>query len=114
MAYYDPRTDKIVGATPGSYAYAHELRHRWQFKQFPKLEENVTKVHITSYYASIIASIALALLYGGKGVILGVGFGMLPHVLFTAIIELDAYAVGTAAWLWGRLKRGDGSQAAKR
>jgi hypothetical protein len=93
--YYDPKTDRIVGCKPGTWQYSHELRHRWQFKKYPRLEESITKVHIRSYYASIIASILLTILFGFKGVIIGVGMGMLPHILLTAIMELDAYVVGT-------------------
>lgn len=93
--YYDPRTDRIMGCKPGTWQYAHEERHRWQFKKFPRLEESITKVHIRGYYGSIMASIILFLFIGWLGIIVGVGMGMLPHVTLTAIMEADAYIMGT-------------------
>lgn len=99
MAHYDPSTDTIHGADPGTWAYYHEARHQWQFKKYPNLQELTAKVHIRSYYASIIASSILMLFYGWRGIIVGVGFGMLTHVLFILLMELDAYIMGTYQWL---------------
>lgn len=100
--YYDPKTDRIVGARRGTWAYAHELRHRWQFKRFPRLEDTITRVHLYCYHGSIIAGIVLGVLFGLAGVIAGVGMGMMAHVALNAALELDAYLVGTYYWLRGR------------
>lgn len=105
--YYDPATDRIIGTRPGTWAYAHEARHRWQFKRFPWLEEAITKVHLRSLTAAGIAGPISAVVLGIHGLwlpglLIGVGAGMMPHVLLTLLIEADAYIMGTRSWLQSR------------
>lgn len=98
-AYYDPSTDKIVGAVPGTWSYYHEEVHRRQYHRWEGLDLILTKVHIRGYYAAIFSSILLTIVVGPVGIIYGVGMGMLPHVMIIALMEAEAYTMGTINYL---------------
>jgi Flp pilus assembly protein TadB len=101
MPHYDPVTDEIADAAPGSFAWEHEQRHREQYR--PGVLDSLARLHIACYYAAIIAAVALGAILGLSYALMGVGLGMLPHVAVLAYMEADAYLVG--AWRWLR-KRG--------
>jgi hypothetical protein len=92
MSYYDPQRDEILNCKPGSYAYAHEERHRWQYKI--GLATKLDKLGVWCYYIACFAG-ALGMAYGGSiGLFLGIGIAMFPNILGDIGLELDAYIVG--------------------
>lgn len=92
MSYYDPATDKILNCEKGSYAYAHEERHRAQYKS--GIAEKIDKLSVWCYYVAFVTG-PLGLLFGGfTGMLLGVGAAMTPHVAGVLLLEVDAYVIG--------------------
>jgi hypothetical protein len=97
--YYDPATDTIHGCKPGTWAHYHELRHRHQYQQHPGLDDTLAKLHIRGYYAALISGVICGLARGPLWAIVAVGLCMLPHLAVIALMEGDAYVMGTLAWL---------------
>lgn len=93
MARYEPDTDTICGAEPRSWAYYHEIRHREQYKH--GWARRADKLHIWMYYAAFIGGPAGAWNLGVYGWFVGIGIAMTPHILALALLEADAYVVGT-------------------
>lgn len=95
-AYYDPVTDTIHGCKPGSYAYAHEERHREQYKKGKA--ELLDKLYVISYYASFVCAVGGFIVKGPWGMVEGIGLAFLPHVISQLYLEADAYIVGLIRW----------------
>lgn len=95
-AYYDPISDSIHGCEPGSYAYAHEERHREQYKKgnAAKLDQ----LYVICYYASFICAVGGFLANGWPGMAEGIGLAFLPHVISQLYLEGDAYIMGYLKW----------------
>ena len=96
---YDPRTDRIEGCTPYTKVWHHEDRHRQQFKN-DKIQGWNYVCDICDYVGKTICVLSL-LLYGFLPILsvflfIIAGIFMVPGVIFTAIIEIDAiiYARG--------------------
>lgn len=96
-AFYDPVKDEIVGAKVGSFAWFHESRHREQYVSGWAVRADI--LHIYCYYSAFFACVLGFFLLGYLGLLVGIGACMLPHVLSLALLELDAYVVGTFRWL---------------
>ena len=97
LTHYDPNTDIIHGAEPGTWAYMHEERHREQYER--GVAQKADRLHMWLYYAAFIAGPVGAWTLGVFGWFVGVGMAMTPHILSLAYLELDAYIVGTWRWL---------------
>lgn len=97
MARYDPDTDTIHDAEPGTWSHEHELRHREQYAH--GWARRADQLHIWLYYAAFIAGPVGAWHLGPYGWVVGVGLAMTPHVLALALLEADAYLVGSWRWL---------------
>lgn len=95
-AYYDPVSDRIHGCEPGSYAWEHERRHREQYLRGKA--ELLDQLHVLCYYVSFLCAIGGWIVAGPWGMIQGIGFAFLPHVLSLAYLEGDAYLVGFVRW----------------
>lgn len=91
-AYYDPKTDTIHNAEPGSYKWYHEDRHRHQYKKGKA--EMLDSLYVICYYTSFIAAAGGFIVNGPWGMIEGIGFSFLPHVISMAYLEADAYIYG--------------------
>ncbi len=96
VVYYDPVSDRIVGAVPGSWAYAHEERHREQYRR--GWAQRVDMLHMRLYYAAFVAGPVGWWVGGWRGWFLGVGVAMTPHIVGVGLLELDAYVVGSWEW----------------
>lgn len=98
--YYDPKTDEIHGAVPGSWAFCHEYRHREQYKG--RWAHRADMLHVWLYYAAFIAGPVGAWWLGVYGWFVGVGLAMTPHIFSLMLLEADAYVVGTWRWYNGK------------
>lgn len=96
MAYYDPKTGEIIGCIPGSYTYAHELRHKWQHEK--GILERVDRLHVFCYYLSFVMGAVGFIFLHWLGFFFGIGIAMSPYILASFLLELDAYIMGYLNW----------------
>ena len=101
MAYYNPRTDKIMGCKRGSYAWEHENRHRDQYKK--GIAHLVDNLHLVWYNIAFLTGSGGFVFDRWHGLFIGIGLAMFPHILGLAYLEGDAYLVGLYRWI--RLRR---------
>jgi len=94
--YYDPISDTIHGAEPGTYAYAHEERHRQQYKKGKAAL--LDQLYVICYYASFICAVGGFIAGGPWGAVKGIGLAFVPHVISQLYLEGDAYIVGFLQW----------------
>lgn len=92
MSYYDPVEDKIHNCEPGSYAYAHEERHREQYRS--GIATRLDKMSVWCYYCAIFAGFFGLVATGITGMIFGIGLCMFPMIVGNFGLEVDAYIVG--------------------
>lgn len=106
-SYYDPKTDTIENAMPGTYAWEHEQRHREQYQK--GIAQKVDKLQVFGYYCGMTV-----MLFGwihhfisgtgwvvlGIGLLATIGLGYLPFTLGMVYLEADAHLMG-----WQRYRR---------
>jgi len=93
MAYYDPNTDKIVGAELGSPVWFHEDRHKQQFNN-TSLQRKVVFCEVLGFYGRLIL-VASAFFRALDNPLFDLLFFLsvvlvIPDIYFTAWLELDA------------------------
>ena len=105
-AYYDPVTDTIHGATPYSYTWYHENRHRKQAKRVQSIKAISTWSYIIGY--SLSGGLLLANTLNGFArwdfIFTLSGIAWLPVTLLNTVLEIDAFIFGT--WDWFRARAG--------
>lgn len=92
MSYYDPQSDQILNCKPGSYAYAHEERHRAQYKA--GIADKIDRMGVWCYYVAAFAGFIGLVFSGWIGMLIGIGLGQFPYICGLVLLEVDAYVVG--------------------
>jgi len=103
VAHYDPKTKQILNCRKNSLAYLHEERHHKQMSN-----KIIYWIQYWFYLLGFVFALFFVIigLFNNllKGALAIAGICFMPHVIFTVLLEVDAWIYSTFKYLVNRVK----------